>query len=791
MIVLLLVMVCTFVLQTSGKNIKVAVKTWKETSLLAEASEFFVEQDKSSFWPFVEAISRSLSAASSDSPLSQHTLYQHVLTYSEKTQSRHSTNSLKYALSLRYYSPRVEMHYQFSRKFLESSPKVDESDCFASITGTDDLLFDVKSVQSYMESSQCREANATIHSGAELFEFDHTYFGMGNKPSACPATVVLHCNIGSSEFHDFHSYLSNQRGITYVLRHHIAHHFKSGFSNAYPSMGEPAASTEDEWQAKVTVQGYGVELQIKNMEYKNIDDAKMQGTGTGEGDETEQQEDDGETLENTGFDFEVLLKRRPELAEQLSEFKEHMMQEMDSLRTGEDDSEDIKVWQLQALGYQSCFKILQSNSPLDTLKDISQNFPKRAGAISKISTASKKFKTMVKEIKDQQYYHGLAEGVTRLYINGRSQPIDTLTPFNLFRTVHSEGLLVSNLDALLRPMAPEGVDVGVVTQGLLKIPMSTANQAPIDPWTRQRISSSGSDSRFKFKPSMVQWMNDIEKDSQYASWSSSVQELLKPSFYGQVRYSRRNLFTAIYLIDPSKKEQLAAQAVVSRFIAQSAPTRVGFVLVCPETLKQVQRLRVADDVDILSSDKALEKQVLQGLEDAEDQFEVTAEGKTTRVEADVAEPDEYVPQVTTATQIISLFHYLKAVNKEYAFAFLGRMYSISKGENVTYADMETAWQGVAPSRDRSVKRMEEVLAEGKAEKDIKKTALYVVDRGLTTQPLCLFNGLLIKDKSPRDTFFEGMQKEQPYIRELIRDEHIVDSMSDVYKGILEHNKAAT
>ena len=85
-----------------------------------------------------------------------------------------------------------------------------------------------------------------------------------------------------------------------MLRHHIAHHFKSGFSNAYPSMGEPAASTEDEWQAKVTVQGYGVELQIKNMEYKNIDDAKMQGTGTGEGDETEQQEDDGETLENTG-----------------------------------------------------------------------------------------------------------------------------------------------------------------------------------------------------------------------------------------------------------------------------------------------------------------------------------------------------------------------------------------------------------------------------------------------------------------------------------------------------------
>jgi hypothetical protein len=46
--------------------------------------------------------------------------------------------------------------------------------------------------------------------------------------------------------------------------------------------------------------------------------------------------------------------------------------------------------------------------------------------------------------------------------------------------------------------------------------------------------------------------------------------------------------------------------------------------------------------------------------------------------------------------------------------------------------------------------------------------MYVVDRGLTSQPLCLFNGLLIAGKSARDSFFEGMQKEQPYTRELIK-----------------------
>ena len=39
----------------------------------------------------------------------------------------------------------------------------------------------------------------------------------------------------------------------------------------------------------------------------------------------------------------------------------------------------------QSLGFQSCWKILNSNSPLDTLRDISQNFPKRAGGSTRTS----------------------------------------------------------------------------------------------------------------------------------------------------------------------------------------------------------------------------------------------------------------------------------------------------------------------------------------------------------------------------------------------------------------------
>ena len=45
-----------------------------------------------------------------------------------------------------------------------------------------------------------------------------------------------------------------QSGPVYVLRHHMAGHFRPGHSNVYPSLGEPAKSPEEEWQAKMTVQ---------------------------------------------------------------------------------------------------------------------------------------------------------------------------------------------------------------------------------------------------------------------------------------------------------------------------------------------------------------------------------------------------------------------------------------------------------------------------------------------------------------------------------------------------------
>jgi UDP-glucose:glycoprotein glucosyltransferase len=77
------------------------------------------------------------------------------------------------------------------------------------------------------------------------------------------------------------------------------------------------------------LQGYAVELAVKNMEYKAVDDTKVDAQGQA----VEDGEDAGEV---GGFDFGVLIKRKPEIKDALLGFR-------DSLQTELSKGEEIKV----------------------------------------------------------------------------------------------------------------------------------------------------------------------------------------------------------------------------------------------------------------------------------------------------------------------------------------------------------------------------------------------------------------------------------------------------------------
>ena len=54
----------------------------------------------------------------------------------------------------------------------------------------------------------------------------------------------------------------------------------------------------------------------------------------------------------------------------------------------------------------------------------------------------------------------------------------------------------------------------------------------------------------------LHWLNDLETGRQYWQWPSSVMDLLRPSFPGQLPKIAKNLFNVVALIDPGKPEGL-------------------------------------------------------------------------------------------------------------------------------------------------------------------------------------------------------------------------------------------
>lgn len=58
-------------------------------------------------------------------------------------------------------------------------------------------------------------------------------------------------------------------------------------------------------------------------------------------------------------------------------------------------------------------------------------------------------------------------------------------------------------------------------------------------------NSAGRDYAIDIRDSAIQWVNDIETDKQYRRWSSSVMELLRPTFPGMLRSVRKNLYNLV------------------------------------------------------------------------------------------------------------------------------------------------------------------------------------------------------------------------------------------------------
>uniref|UniRef100_A0A3B4ACW7 UDP-glucose ceramide glucosyltransferase-like 1 n=1 Tax=Periophthalmus magnuspinnatus TaxID=409849 RepID=A0A3B4ACW7_9GOBI len=223
---------------TSSKGVSASLKAkWSMTPFLLETCEFVGEDGNEKFWQFVDTVKELTVYKQGESVRSYFNL---IVKKAGQFLTDLQVNLLKFALSLRTYSPAVYA----SQQIASDEPPPDDCAAFVSIHGQHTCS--PKDIKKLLKAAAGRTK-------PYLYKDDHIYPG-GNKTEV--PIVILYAEIGTKKFTSFHKVLlekAEEGTLLYVLRH-------------YPK--------------PMLLSGYGVELAIKSTEYKAVDDTQVKDSRT-------------------------------------------------------------------------------------------------------------------------------------------------------------------------------------------------------------------------------------------------------------------------------------------------------------------------------------------------------------------------------------------------------------------------------------------------------------------------------------------------------------------------------
>uniref|UniRef100_A0A8C5CEX1 UDP-glucose glycoprotein glucosyltransferase 2 n=1 Tax=Gadus morhua TaxID=8049 RepID=A0A8C5CEX1_GADMO len=378
-------MLTTHHASAASKGVSASLKAkWTMTPFLLETSEFVAEDGNEKFWQFVDTSVRSY--------------YNLILKKAGQFLTHLQVNLLRFALSLRTYSPAVAASQQIASD--EDTP----ASCPAFVSVHGQLGCSTKDLKKLLKGALDRPKPC-------LYKTDHRY--PGRNVSDVPV-VVLYAEIGTRKFSAFHTLLSERAeagSLIYVLRHFV----------------------EDPQPHKVLLSGYAVELAIKSTEYRAVDDTQVK----------------GRFKTSCGLDEMMMLrsfllpvrKSHPELQGGLGELRKHLVE-------SSDDMAPLKVWELQDLSFQAAAKILSvpKFDALKLMRDLSQDFPSKARlTLILMDTSLTAGSSSLQRLSETL---GLHPGDAALFINGQNIDLDTHTPFSILDMLRGEARVLEGLHNL-------------------------------------------------------------------------------------------------------------------------------------------------------------------------------------------------------------------------------------------------------------------------------------------------------------------------------------------------------
>ncbi|KAK6945622.1 Glucosyltransferase 24, catalytic domain [Dillenia turbinata] len=516
------------------KNVQVAVRAkWSGTSLLLEAGELLSKEWKDSFWEFIDLWLHH-EEDHSDSYTAKECVKK-IVKYGSSLINGPLASVFEFSLILRSASPRLVLYRQLAEESLSTFPVSDETNPNHVKLGNSEQNDKLESKK--VDSTQV-STNPTSPGGKccwvdtggsdsfqrpELFDFDHVYIGS----SISSPVSILYGALGTKCFREFHNTLveaAKEGKVTYVVRPVLP----TGCEATTGPCG--AIGTKD----PVNLGGYGVELALKNMEYKAMDDSAIKKGVTLEDPHTEDL-----TQDVRGFIFSKILERKPELTSEIMAFRDYLLSST--------ISDTLDVWELKDLGHQTAQRILHASDPLQSMQEINQNFPSVVSSLSRM-----KLNDSVKDeiIANQRM---IPPGKSLMALNGALINIEDIDLYLLIQMVHQELSLADQFSKLKIPQS-------FVRRLLSTLPPPETNSFRVD-----------------FRSIYVHYLNNLEEDAMYKRWRSNLNEILMPVFPGQLRYIRKNLFHAVYTID-----------MIISLYENNLPMRFGIILYSTNLIEKIE-----------------------------------------------------------------------------------------------------------------------------------------------------------------------------------------------------------
>ncbi|KAK7247307.1 hypothetical protein RIF29_42188 [Crotalaria pallida] len=547
------------------KNVQTALRAkWPGTPLLLEAGELLSKEQKDLFWDFIDiwlnAEKDGVSSQTAKDCLKK------ILEYSRPLLREPLASLFEFSLMLRSASPRLVLYRQLAEESLSSFPLGDESfsndgkeeeletksnietrkldsqrdgvnqkgpggKCCWVDTG-EHLFFDVSELLAWLQTPA--ELKGNSFQRPEIFDFDHVHYDSSTGSSV----AVLYGALGTNCFKEFHVALvkaSKEGKVRYVARPVLP----SGCAANFAHCGSVGATES------LNLGGYGVELAFKNMEYKAMDDSAIKKGVTLEDPRTEDLSQDVR-----GFIFSKILERKPELTSEVMAFRDYLL--------SSSVSDTLDVWELKDLGYQTVQRIVHASDPLQSMQEINQNFPSIVSSLSRMKLDD----SVRDEIMENQRM--IPPGKSLMALNGALVSVEDIDLYLLIDLIHQDLLLADQFSKLKIPQS-------TVRNLLSTLPPSESSMFRVD-----------------FRSPHVHYLNNLEEDGKYERWRSNLNEILMPVFPGQLRYIRKNLFHAVFVLDPASSCGLEAIDLITSLYEDNFPVRFGIVLYSSKHVMQLE-----------------------------------------------------------------------------------------------------------------------------------------------------------------------------------------------------------